>query len=62
MPAADPKPEAKPEPKPGLIATTYTAPIIPVVPPMAYNVPLTYNGYVAPMVYNTYPLPNHLVF
>ncbi|XP_019877163.1 neuropeptide-like 3 [Aethina tumida] len=51
---AVPAPEPQPAPKPGLIATSYTAPLVSSVP-LAYNAPLTYNyryyGYNAPSIY-----------
>lgn len=61
LPTADPKPEAKPEAKPGLIATTYTAPIIPATRILTYNAPLTYPNYIAPIMYNGYPFANQYI-
>lgn len=52
LPTADPKPEAKPEPDPALIATTYTAPFVRTLPAVTYNARLTYPDYVGPMLYN----------
>lgn len=61
LPAADPKATAKAEPKPGLIATTYTAPVIPFAPAIEYRAPITYSNYLAPAFYEGYPLNHHLV-
>ncbi|XP_019877170.1 neuropeptide-like 4 isoform X1 [Aethina tumida] len=52
---AVPAPEPKPAPKPGLISTSYSAPIISSAP-LAYSAPLTYSsvgysGYYLPSAY-----------
>ncbi|XP_049818776.1 neuropeptide-like 4 [Aethina tumida] len=53
---AVPAPEPQPAPKPGLIATSYTVPLVSSVP-LAYNAPLAYNyryyGYNAPSIYTS---------